>query len=132
MIHFNFSELVDSPTARSLRIDNVPKRDEFFNLALLVTHCLEPMRVYWDKPIKVNSGYRCPELNRLVKGVPGSQHLTGEAADITTGTVEGNRKLFEWAKTHILFDQLICERGGSWIHISYTNNNRNRMQILET
>lgn len=83
----------------------------------------------WGRPITVNSGYRCPALNAAVGGVVKSQHLTGEAADITTGSREGNRVLFEKiSRSGVPFDQLIDESGYSWIHISYSS--RNRRQVL--
>src|SRR5262245_13000950 len=43
---------------------------------------LENLRLQLSKPIIVMSAYRCPEHNRKVGGVPSSQHLLGNAADI--------------------------------------------------
>ena len=64
-------------------------------------------------------------------GVATSQHLTGHAADITTGNVVDNRRLFELAqRLGLPFDQLIDESNFTWIHISY-DPRRNRRQILK-
>ena len=41
-----------------------------------------------DKPVIVNSGYRCEEYNRKVGGVPRSYHLLGMAADVRVPGVE--------------------------------------------
>lgn len=93
-------------------------------------YCLDPIRELWGKPIGVNSGYRSPELNRAVGGKTTSQHQRGEAADITTGSVEGNRKLFELIQASgIEFDQLIDENGYKWLHVSYVSRG-NRKQVL--
>ena len=35
-----------------------------------------------NRPIKINSGYRCPTHNEAVGGTKGSQHCLGRAADI--------------------------------------------------
>lgn len=77
----------------------------------------------------MTSGFRSPRLNEAVNGVPSSQHVKGEAADITVGNPEDNRKLFELIRTSgLAFDQLIDERSYAWIHVSYSAENR--CQIL--
>ena len=45
---------------------------------------LQVLRQYLETSIKVNSGYRSPEHNFKVGGVKNSQHVLGNAADITT------------------------------------------------
>lgn len=93
--------------------------------------CLDPVRELWGKPIGVNSGYRSPALNAAVGGAAASQHMKGEAADITTGSVADNLRLFERiAASAIPFDQLIDENRGRWIHISYRADGKNRRQVL--
>lgn len=44
---------------------------------------LEELRKLAGKPIHINSGYRSPEYNKKIKGAKYSQHLLGNAADIT-------------------------------------------------
>jgi hypothetical protein len=88
---------------------------------------LRPLRVRLDKPVIVNSGYRCPEVNRLVGGVSNSQHVLGQAADIKVEKVTA-RTLFDYIKnSDIVYDQLILENG--WVHVSY-NPKHNRMQAF--
>jgi uncharacterized protein YcbK (DUF882 family) len=48
---------------------------------------LEDLRALANLPIRVTSGYRCPEHNAAVGGKPDSGHLHGDAADIV---VEGH------------------------------------------
>ena len=43
---------------------------------------LNHLRMVINRPIYINSGYRCPEENKRVGGVPGSYHLLGMAVDI--------------------------------------------------
>ena len=68
---------------------------------------LDPLREWYGKPITVNSGYRCPELNVAVKGSKTSQHMKGEAADIDTGDRQQNKLLFEYIRKNLPYDQLI-------------------------
>jgi uncharacterized protein YcbK (DUF882 family) len=61
-------------------------------------------------PITVNSGYRCPELNKAIGGVANSQHLIGQAADISMGDKKSNKVLFDTIKELGKYDQLIDEK----------------------
>lgn len=111
-------------------IVNEPAEKEAANMLELISELLDPVREMWGRPIRVNSGYRCPELNMLVGGAPVSQHLTGEAADITAGSRGANCALFDMiAASGLEFDQLIDEKDFSWIHISYKAG-ANRRQVL--
>ncbi|NDV81318.1 D-Ala-D-Ala carboxypeptidase family metallohydrolase [Bacteroides sp. 51] len=130
MKYFTIEELKHSDTAKNKRIDNTPPPKVVESLNNLVDNILDPLREAWGRPIHVNSGYRCSALNRAVRGASTSQHLKGEAADITTGSKEGNKKLFELIQTLDLpFDQLIDEKNYSWIHVSHRKEN-NRRQVL--
>ena len=71
------------------------------------------------------------EAGNLVGGKASSQHLKGEAADITAGSREENRKLFEYIRENLPFDQLIDEKNFSWVHVSYKRDGNNRKQILK-
>lgn len=131
MKHFTIAELTDSMTARQNGIDNTPPESAVKALQALVERVLDPLRDAWGKPITVNSGYRCAELNRKVGGAEQSQHLRGEAADITAGSRADNRKLYELLRRLSLpLDQAINERGYKWIHVSHTTRRYNRRQYL--
>lgn len=130
MKYFTIEELCRSDKARQMGINNTPTDDIIDSLSNLVEHVLDPAREKIGKPITVNSGYRCLELNKSVGGAPTSQHTKGEAADITTGNREENKRLFEIIRDHLPFDQLINEYDYSWIHVSYRQGN-NRKQILK-
>lgn len=127
---FTIRELTDSDTASKRGIDNTPGGSERQALTRLIDNCLDPIRRMWGGPITVNSGYRCDKLNAAVGGVPTSQHRLGEAADITAGSPQENKELFEKIRySNIQFDQLIDEKGYAWVHVSYREG-RNRKQVL--
>ena len=137
MTYFSIEELCASDTARRRGIDNRPSAAISGKLQTLIEQLLDPIRAAWGGPIAVNSGYRSPALNRAVGGVSTSQHLKGEAADITVGSTADNKRLFdkiiELQKAgRIAFDQLIDESGYKWIHISYrAGANRNQTLHLK-
>lgn len=131
---FGLNELSRSDTAFRRGIDNTPPPEAAARLEALAGRLLDPVRELWGTPLTVNSGYRCPALNTAVGGALSSQHLRGEAADITTGSSSGNCRLFERivmaaAAGTLDFDQLIDERGYTWLHLSYRAGS-NRRQIL--
>ena len=94
------------------------------NLQALVDHVLDPARERLGMPITVNSGYRCPAHNKAVGGVKNSQHLKGEAADITCAD---NKRLAEIIEQLGNFDQLIVYP--TFLHVSYKRQGVNRKSI---
>lgn len=130
MRYFTYSEFERSDTATRRKIANTMPESAKKNVTALVDKVLDPLREAWGKPITVTSGYRSPALNKAVGGEATSQHLTGQAADITTGNRVDNRKLFQLViDLGLPFDQLIDESNFSWMHISH--GPRNRRQILK-
>ena len=130
MRNFTIQELTASTTAAAKKINNNPTPEAAENLKLLVDKVLDPLRDAYGKPIIVTSGYRSPAINAAVKGSKTSQHMKGQAADITGGSKQENKKLFELAQElNLPYCQLIDERGFTWVHISYDKNNVKR-QIL--
>lgn len=128
----------NSSTAISHKIDNTIKDAEVrANYILLIEKLLDPIREKYGKSIRVTSGYRCREVNRIIGGAQNSQHqgVNGAAADLVAGNTRDNRDLFSLIvkmqkSGEISFDQLINERKNySWIHISY-NKDHNRNQVL--
>ena len=130
MKYFTIDELCRSDKARQMGIDNTPTDEIIDCLSDLIENVLDPAREKFGAPIIVNSGYRCSELNKAVGGVPTSQHTKGEAADITTGSRAGNKRLYEIIRDNLWYDQLINEYEYSWIHVSYCDTGC-RKQILK-
>lgn len=129
MKYFTIKEMTKSSTAKANGIDNTPSDEEIAKLQKLIEAVLDPLREWYGKPIRVNSGFRCEALNEAVGGSDTSQHRLGEAADITVGTKKGNKKLFEYIKDNLPFDQLINESNFFWVHVSYREG-RLRKQVL--
>ena len=120
--HFALSEFTRSDTARRRGISNTPGEQDIRNLKHLCAEVLEPLRGFARQPICISSGYRCPALNRAVGGSPGSNHLTGCAADIRLPTLRTGRQWFQWLRRHVPFDELIWEHTSTgtttWIHVA--------------
>ena len=120
--YFSLSEL----TVTSTGLNNLPMKPEKDNLVLLVKNILDPLRELYGNQIHINSGYRSPIVNREIKGSINSQHVFGQAADITGGSPEENEKLFNLIVSNFKFDQIINEKNFEWVHVSYSNvKNRN-------
>ena len=130
MEFFTVKELTRSTTAEARKIDNTPTREAEANIVALIDNVLDPLRRAYGNPITVTSGYRSPKLNASIGGVKTSQHQKGQAADITAGSPEENKRLFDLAQELKLpFCQLIDEKRYKWVHISYDKNNVKR-QVL--
>lgn len=125
--NFTLTELTRTNTG----LKNEPNREETAALIMLCGKVLQPARNIFGKAIHVTSAFRSLTVNRAVGGVRNSQHLRGEAADITVFSKEENKKLFEIIRDNLSFDQLINERDYSWIHVSYRSVEENRRQVLE-
>jgi hypothetical protein len=124
---FSYKELITTDTG----LKNDP--DSWIiilNLLTLTINCLDPIRRLYKKPIKINSAYRSEAVNNVVNGAKKSQHMYGQAADITVGNPVKNKILFDLiVDSDVDFDQLIDEKDYQWLHISYSNI-KNRHQIL--
>lgn len=131
MKYFTIKELCKSTTAERLGIDNSPNSEIVSNLEKLIDNILDPLRERFGKPIYVNSGYRCPALNKAVNGSKTSHHVKGLAADITGKSIAKNKILFNLIKELDLpYDQLIDEKNYSWVHVSYSDNPRKQILHL--
>lgn len=108
--NFQLFEFTTSPTADRNGIDNKPSAKEIANLKKLCNEILQPAREALG-PLRINSGFRNEALNKLVKGVPTSDHRLGFAADVFP--MDGDtRRLAEWVvKNCPKFDQVILEFG---------------------
>lgn len=126
--HFKFSELFATSHGSNIPPPGVLV-DIIDSLDALCLNVLEPARELYGFPIYVNSGYRTPAVNIAVGGDSNSQHMKGEAVDITTGTIAGNKKLFDIIAKNCDFDQLISEGKLKWIHVSFSKD-INRKQVL--
>lgn len=131
-LNFSITELCESNVARKYGINNAPKNmQQLDNMLNLIFYVLQPLRNKLGKPVHINSGFRCQELNshNQIKGKKNSQHLTGCAADIRVDGCTAST-LFNYIKgSGIIYDQLINEYD-QWVHISFVKGN-NRMQAFK-
>ena len=134
--HISYKEGVYSITAIRRGIDNTPNDDQLSNMELVAEEVFEPLRSYVGGPIKINSFFRCPELNTAIGGSHKSQHCKGQAIDIDDnyGRVN-NAEMYHFIKEHLDFDQLIWEFGDddnpNWVHVSYVSSEDNRNRCLK-
>lgn len=129
MKYFSIKELCRSEDAEKHGIDNTPSEEAKINMENLIVEVLDPCREKYGKPITVNSGYRSRQLNAKVGGVDTSDHLTGEAADITGGSVAENRRIFKTLVENGKFDQIIWEKGGQWVHVSWRGDDSRHIML---
>ena len=121
--HFTLEEM----TATEYPVYNKPSEKEIEALTALCENILEPIRAHFNLPITILSGFRSPELNKTVGGAATSQHLKGEAADITIKGV-ANADVWQFIKDNLNFDQVIAEKltkhDGSrgWVHVAYSKH----------
>lgn len=123
--YFKLEELLKSDTALVSQIENLPSWADVENLQELATLVLDPIRQAWGQPLIVTSGFRSPQLNAAVGGVPTSAHMEGCAVDIvlapwSTRKVSELYNLIQWLVESgaIDIDQVIYYRKKKMIHIS--------------
>ena len=119
---FTLAELTHSNTAVAEGIANQPGAAETANLQALCQAVLDPLRQAVGQPIKVNSGYRGPQLNRRIGGAADSQHLRGQAADIQSAAMTVLELFKTVIRLGLPFDQLIYEArsaSSKWVHVSH-------------
>ncbi len=134
--HISYKEATRSATALRLGIDNKPNEYELQNMEMVAKKVFEPLREAVDAPIKINSFFRCEELNKAIGGSSKSQHCQGRAIDIDDiyGNVS-NAFMYYYIKDNLDFDQLIWEFGTDdspdWVHVSYVDEDSNRKRCLK-
>ena len=134
--HISYKEGVYSVTAIRKGIDNEPNEEQLSNMKLVAEKIFEPVRIHFKVPIKVNSFFRSPDLNKAIGGSTRSQHCKGQAIDIddTYGKIK-NSDIYWWIKENLDFDQMIWEFGNNdnpdWVHVSYVSPDKNRNRCLK-
>lgn len=132
--NFSLHELTKSETALRYDMDNTPGAVEIANLTDLAGKVLQPIRDHYGKGVKINSGFRHPEVNAKVGGSKTSDHCKGQAADIEIPGVP-NAELAEWIKDNLEFRQLILEfytpgiPDSGWVHVSFVDGD-NKKQVM--
>lgn len=134
--NFLLSELMTTGTG----LKNEPTAKEVLALKYLTERILQPIRNYYNVPVKINSGYRSDEVNNAIGGSKTSDHMKGYAADIEImlNTPFTQYKVYDDIKNGKIpirynYDQLIYYKRGSkeWIHISHRYDGVNRSMSFE-
>lgn len=130
--YISYEEAIKSQTAERKNIDNQPDTEQTERMKYVAKNVFDKVREAMGVPLYVSSFFRCPELNKAIGGSKTSQHCLGEAIDIDHPTL--NKKVFEYIKDNLKFDQLIWEFGDesspAWVHVSLKKDGVNRKQVL--
>ena len=139
--HFTLGEMTKSSSHPE--VYNIPSHEAIANLKRLCGW-LEVLRERYnerygvgEEPIRINSGYRSPQLNRAIHGNANSNHMTGCACDIRVSGMEQALRyaviLMDYAdESKQEFDELLIERnryGAIWVHFA-VRPKENRRKIL--
>jgi zinc D-Ala-D-Ala carboxypeptidase len=132
--NFTLAEMTKSETALRHGMDNSPNQEQISNLQALAVNVLQPIRDHYKRGVKVNSGFRHPDVNAAVGGSRTSDHTRGMAADIEIPGV-ANAELAGWIQQNLDYTQLILEfytpgvPDSGWVHVSYDPANLKK-QVL--
>ena len=132
--NFSLAEMTRSDTALRLDLPNTPSQEQITNMQELAFNVLQKVRDHFAKGVKVNSGFRHPDVNAKVGGSKTSDHCKGMAADIEIPGV-ANADLAQWIVDNCDFRQVILEfytigiPDSGWVHVSY-NPDDNKKQTL--
>ena len=135
--NFTLAEMVKSDTALRHDMDNTPGETEIENLKRLCEQILQPIREHFKTGVKVNSGFRHPEVNAKVGGSKTSDHCKGQAADIEIPGIP-NADLAVWIMDNLDYTQLILEfytpgvPDSGWVHVSYDPANLKKENLTAT
>jgi len=135
--NFTLAEMVKSDTALRHDMDNTPGETEIENLKRLCEQVLQPVREHFKTGVKVNSGFRHPEVNAKVGGSKTSDHCKGQAADIEIPGIP-NADLAAWIMDNLTYTQLILEfytpgvPDSGWVHVSYDPANLKKQNLTAT
>lgn len=129
--NIHLTELIKSPTASKIGIDNTPTGMVYNNLKESAVNLWQPVRDLLGVPIIISSGYRCQELNKAILGAKNSSHMYGYAIDFTAPKFGNTREIVKFLKSElpkrgIKYDQIILEypsSPNSWVHLGYKKFN---------
>ena len=132
--NFSLAEMVKSDTALRHDMDNTPGEAEIENLKRLCEQVLQPVREHFKTGVKVNSGFRHPDVNAKVGGSKTSDHCKGQAADIEIPGIP-NADLAKWITENLDFTQVILEfytqgvPDSGWVHVSHDPQNLKKQSL---
>jgi zinc D-Ala-D-Ala carboxypeptidase len=128
--NFPWTNFFKSNKATELGINNETDDLCILNAGMKTMDKLQEIREYTGLPITITNIYRCPELNKAVKGSPSSWHMQGLASD---SNLKGHTPL-EYAKkvkeSGISVDKCLIENG--CLHMQFClDDSKNRNIFAE-
>lgn len=132
--HFTLEELTHSDYADAHGIKNYPGQQAQQNLMMLCVLILEPLRIAIGQPIRINSAYRCKQVNMGVGGVSSSHHLLGLAADIHFDNETQLNAMIKVLHNNRHLDLALIERSKSsrWLHVQLPLTNHTPRHKIST
>jgi hypothetical protein len=126
--HFTFEELTHTDHRE---FDNTPNADEIANLTRLASFLEQVKTILGNKPVMINSAFRCKQVNDAVGSKDTSQHRIGCAADLRIPGMTPDEVVKAVIASGIGYDQVIREFD-RWTHISVPSHpeDKPRQQAL--
>lgn len=127
--NFKDWEFWQSDIAKASGIDNRPKEVATLYNLNIVADKMQEIRNLLGTPIKINSGYRCKQLNLAVGGDEKSYHMAGLACDFVSPNFGTPKQIAKFLRDkYFICDKLLME--GSWCHIQFKSCEKdNRRQF---
>jgi hypothetical protein len=132
--HFTLEELSHSDYADAHGINNYPGQQAQQNLMMLCVLILEPLRIAIGQPVRINSAFRCKQVNMGVGGVSTSHHLLGLAADINFDNETQLNAMIKVLSNNKHLDLALIERSKSsrWLHVQLPLTNQTPRHKIST
>lgn len=125
--NFTLAEFCISQTAARNGIDMTPPPAVIHNLKWLVLEFMQPIRDAVCAPIAISSGYRPPELNKMIGGSKTSAHMDGRACDFRVFNMSPYETVALILDLELpAFDQVIHEFG-RWVHFGIAEDPRGQV-----
>ena len=118
---YNYREV----TKTNQGLPNHPNTSQSAKMERLIKELMDPIAQHFGGTrLRFTSMFRSESVNTAIGGSSTSQHVKGEAVDITG--IEGKStnlfEIYQWAANNLTYGQLIWEEGNNtnpeWIHIS--------------
>lgn len=134
--NFTFDELT-STSHNELLEANRESAKSFMKQLKYVAGTLEEIRAVLGVPLRVTSGFRSSQLNKLVGGSPTSGHTKGLCADIIPlgmDVVEAQKKIIANKDKCPSLKKCILEtvKGSEWLHVEAKTEANQPTQFFAT
>lgn len=123
--NFKAHEFLKSDTADKLGIDNTPNQDQF-TCGIKIADKAQEIRDAVNIPMIITSGFRCPQLNKAVRGSSRSKHMKFLAIDFVFKNLTPEEGVLKIKESGVSVDKCFIEH--SCIHVQIcedSSKNRN-------